>query len=69
MIRIVKYKIKKLRLEKGLSLEMLSKLCGLSKSTIHEIEIYKTKPKFESILKIAKALEVPLEEIYEEMSD
>lgn len=69
MISIVKYKIKELRLKKGLSLEQLSKLCGLSKSTIQEIEVYKTKPKFESILKIAKALEVPLEELYEEMND
>ncbi len=68
MIRIVKYKIKELRLARGLSLEMLSKLCGLNKSTIQEIEIHKTKPKFESILKIAKALEVALEELYEEIN-
>lgn len=48
---------------------MLAKLSGLSKSTIQEIETHKTKPKFESILKIAKALEVSLEELYEELND
>lgn len=65
----IRYKIKEIRTDRNLSLEQLTKMSGLNKSTIQEIEIHKTKPKFESILKIAKALKVPLEELYEEMSD
>ena len=61
-------KIKKLRLEKGWSQERLAKEAGLAQSFIHAVETGKKSPTMRSLRKIARALEVPIEELirYEE---
>ncbi len=51
-------KIKQLRVGKDLSLFGLSKLCGLSKSYLNEIEKGKKYPKTDKIIKLAEALDV-----------
>lgn len=56
-------KIKQIRTEKDLSLFGLSKLCGLSKSYLNEIEKGKKYPKTDKIIKLAEALEVPYDHL------
>jgi len=62
VICLVGEKIKKLRKEKGLTLQDLATSVGLGKSYIWEIENGRIKnPSFEKILIIAKALDVDVE--------
>ncbi|MCX2763619.1 helix-turn-helix domain-containing protein [Aquimarina muelleri] len=56
-------KIKQIRTEKDLSLFGLSKLCGLSKSYLNEIEKGKKYPKTDKIIKLAETLEVPYDHL------
>lgn len=58
--------IREIRKEKGIKLEALAQLTGISKSTINDYENGLYMPRFDYLLKIAKALEVSLEDIYEE---
>jgi transcriptional regulator with XRE-family HTH domain len=51
--------LKKLRSEKGLSLEKLSQLSGVSKTMLNQIELCKSTPSINILWKIAKSLEVP----------
>ncbi len=56
-------KIKQIRTEKDLSLFGLSKLSGLSKSYLNEIEKGKKFPKTDKIIKLAETLEVPYDQL------
>lgn len=56
-------KIKQKRTEKDLSLFGLSKLSGLSKSYLNEIEKGKKYPKTDKIIKLAETLEVPYDNL------
>ncbi|GAA3510011.1 hypothetical protein GCM10022393_23800 [Aquimarina addita] len=56
-------KIKQIRTEKDLSLFGLSKLSGLSKSYLNEIEKGKKYPKTDKIIKLAETFEVPYDSL------
>ncbi|MBP2831683.1 helix-turn-helix domain-containing protein [Aquimarina sp. U1-2] len=56
-------KIKQIRTERDLSLFGLSKLSGLSKSYLNEIEKGKKYPKTDKIIKLAETLEVPYDHL------
>lgn len=57
-------RIKKLREKKGLSQEKLARLADVSNNTIVNIESGKqTNPTIETVSKIAKALDVSIEEL------
>ena len=57
-------KIKQLREKKGLSQEKLARLANVSNNTMVNIESGKqTNPTIETVLKIAKALGVDIEEL------
>jgi XRE family transcriptional regulator, master regulator for biofilm formation len=55
--------IKKMRLRKGLSITKLAKKAGISKGYLSSIESHKTNPSAHMIQKLAKALEVPVEQL------
>jgi XRE family transcriptional regulator, master regulator for biofilm formation len=55
--------IKKQRLRKGLSITKLAKKARISKGYLSSIESHKTNPSAHMIQKLAKALEVPVEEL------
>jgi len=50
---------------RGISLENLSELTGISVSQLSDIERNKKMPSFDKIVKIALALDVGVNEIYE----
>lgn len=52
--------IKNLRNDKGVSQEILSGLAGMGRSHLAMIESGKKQPNFETIWKIANALEMPV---------
>ncbi len=56
--------LKNKRNEMGLSLSELSKLTGISKKALYEIENEKVKPSFETVEKIEKALNVNLKQSF-----
>jgi len=61
---IIAKNIKKLRKEKGISQDRLSKLADLSLNTIVNIEAGNNpNPTFETLQKIAKAFEIPIDEL------
>jgi XRE family transcriptional regulator, master regulator for biofilm formation len=55
--------IKRLRLRKGLSITKLAKKAGISKGYLSSIESHNTNPSAHMIQKLAKALEVPVEQL------
>ncbi|OGY66399.1 MAG: hypothetical protein A3A16_03460 [Candidatus Harrisonbacteria bacterium RIFCSPLOWO2_01_FULL_44_18] len=56
--------IKKIRAEKGYSLEKIARLAGLSLNTIVKIENgVNQNPTFETLQKIAKALEIKMDDL------
>lgn len=55
--------IKNNRLKKRMSLSMLATIAGISKSYLSSIENHETNPSAHMIQKIAKALEVPVEQL------
>ena len=57
---IIKYHLAKIRKTKKLSLSELSERSNVSKSCINEIERGKKKPLFETVCRLAAALEVPI---------
>lgn len=57
-------RISKIRIQKGMSMNRLAQLSGLSPSHITRIEHVYRKPNSETIRKIAKALNVSPEELY-----
>ena len=52
--------IKNLRADRGISQEILSGLAGIGRSHLAMIESGKKQPNFETIWKIANALEMPV---------
>lgn len=56
--------IKKIRLEKGMTLETLSKLSGISKGHLSKIERQERDPKISTLVQIALALKVDIEKLY-----
>jgi DNA-binding helix-turn-helix protein len=63
------WKIKEIRDKKGISQLKLSSISGVCKSNIGAIEIgVIKKPSFIDILRISKALEVDINELYEEIN-
>lgn len=66
----IKFKIKNICESKKIGIRLLSKLSGVSVGTIQIIfkEAMAGNTSFVNIVKISKALEVPLEELYEEVN-
>lgn len=62
---VVNIKTWEIRNKKKVTLKQLSILTGLSVSTLNNIENNKTDPKITQLVKIAKALEVQIEELYD----
>lgn len=60
--------IRAIRKEKGLTQKELGRLCGIAEITIRQYESEKYQPKIETIEKIAKALEVPIVKIKEDLT-
>lgn len=61
----IKYNIKNTRLEKGLTLQKLSKLSGVSVSQINDIENNKKHPTVFTLALISMALNEKPENLYE----
>lgn len=57
--------IGKIRKEKGVSLNQLAKLTGISSSTLRNYENQKQNPRMDRLEKIAIALEVAIEDLFE----
>ncbi|MCM3718505.1 helix-turn-helix domain-containing protein [Fictibacillus phosphorivorans] len=55
--------IKRIRLKKGLSITKLAMIAKISKGYLSSIESHKTNPSAHMIQKLAKALEVPVEQL------
>lgn len=56
--------LKKVRLEKNMTLETLANLSGISKGHLSKIERQERDPKLSTIIQIATALKVDIEELY-----
>lgn len=56
--------VKKVRLEKNMTLEMLAKLSGISKGHLSKIERQERDPKLSTIIQIASALKVEVSDLY-----
>ena len=59
-------KIRQIRKKQGLSQEQLAKMSGLSRYTIINFETGKRDPRIKDLSKIAKALNVSIEELISE---
>ncbi len=57
--------VKQLRKEANLSQEKLADLCGLHRTYIGSIERYEQNVSIDNIAKIAKALKVPVKELFD----
>ena len=56
--------LKQIRLEKGMTLETLSQLSGISKGHLSKIERQEREPKISTLILIAKALKVDVKNLY-----
>ena len=56
--------LKQMRLEKGMTLETLSQLSGISKGHLSKIERQEREPKISTLILIAKALKVDVNNLY-----
>ena len=56
--------LKQIRLEKGMTLETLSQLSGISKGHLSKIERLEREPKISTLILIAKALKVDVNNLY-----
>jgi XRE family transcriptional regulator, master regulator for biofilm formation len=63
MLKNIGDQIKRIRISRGLSLTRLSVIAGISKGYLSSIESHKTNPSAHMIQKLAKALEVPVEQL------
>lgn len=61
----MKYFVGEVRYQKGMSLRELAERAHLSKSYIQRIEAGEATPSLEVMVRIARALEVPLDELYQ----
>ena len=57
-------KLRKIRLEKGINQTEMALACEVSRQTIHSIEVSKFCPSVEIALKIARELDMTIEEIF-----
>ena len=56
--------IKKVRLEKNMSLNELSRLSGISKGHLSKMERQEREPRLSTLIQIALALKVDIKELY-----
>ncbi|MCI7206492.1 MAG: helix-turn-helix transcriptional regulator [Clostridium sp.] len=56
--------LKQVRLEKGMTLEMLAQLSGISKGHLSKIERQERDPKISTLVLIADALKVNVNDLY-----
>lgn len=56
--------VKKIRLERNMTLETLSQLSGISKGHLSKIERQERDPKISTMIQIALALKVDIKELY-----
>lgn len=56
--------LKQIRLEKGMTLETLSQLSGISKGHLSKIERQERETKISTLILIAKALKVDVNNLY-----
>lgn len=56
--------LKQIRIEKGMTLETLSQLSGISKGHLSKIERQEREPKISTLILIAKALKVDVNNLY-----
>ena len=56
--------VKKVRTEKGITLETLAKLSGISKGHLSKIERGEREPKISTLIQIALSLKVDIKELY-----
>ena len=56
--------LKQIRLEKGMTLETLAQLSGISKGHLSKIERQEREPKISTLILIAKALKVDVNNLY-----
>ena len=56
--------VKKVRIEKNMTLETLAKLSGISKGHLSKIERQEREPKLSTIIQIALALKVEVSDLY-----
>ena len=63
-IKIICKNIKKYRLEKELTQEKLSELCGISVDYLSEIERGKKTPSLKRLIIIAEKLEIKIEKLF-----
>lgn len=57
-------RLREIRQERGMSLEDLARLSGVSKSTISRIELGESEPTQSVMCKICKALGLKLDEVF-----
>lgn len=63
---VLKYFVGEIRYEKGLSLRKLAARAVISKSYLQRIEAGEATPSLEVMLRLARALEVSLDELYQQ---
>ena len=66
LIMTIGEKIRKFRLEKEMTQKELGEKCGLADSAIRRYELGGANPKFETIIKIAKALDIDFLELIDD---
>lgn len=59
-------KLRDLRLEQGISQNQLSQLAGMSRTGLRHIESGSVLPSFANVVRLARALNAPLEELTRE---
>ncbi len=64
---MIKIKLWEIRTEKGLSLEELSAISGVSSTHLNDIENNKKSPTLHTLEKIAKALDVKINDLFSEI--
>lgn len=57
-------RVREARKRLGLSQEELAKLAGTNRQTIHDVEVGKRDPRGSLLVKIARCLNQPVEEIF-----
>jgi len=62
---VIKFKIKEIRESKGISLNQLSEMSGVSGTHINDIERGEKEPTLSVLIKIAVALDVDERQLYE----
>ena len=61
---MLKLYVDKVRIDKGVSIRELAHRAGISKSHVQRIEAGETMPSLEVMCRIAKALDVPITDLF-----